>query len=97
MKTIDSGQQPIRFTREMEAGSEPQTHQHSLVKGCKRFWKQGKMVDWAVLFFITATLAAIAGYLVGSPDSFFNYAWLLSIASLVMGVVGLFMDTRYRE
>jgi len=52
------------------------------------------MLDWAVLFFITALLAAFIGLLVGSPDGIFNYAGLLSVASLLMGVAGLFLDTR---
>jgi len=68
--------------------------QRFLLSPFRRFWRQGKMLDWAVLFFITAMLAAVAGYLVGNSTGFFNYAWLLSIASLLLGLIGVFLDKK---
>jgi len=93
MRTIDSEQHAITYSQHKEDVAEDK---NPLVRSCLRFWKQGKMLDWAVLFFITAMLAAFIGLLVGSPDGIFNYAGLLSLASLVMGVAGLFLDTRNR-
>ena len=84
----NSSHVPAVFPRDSTGGIH-----RSVGKVCLRFWRQGKMLDWAVIFFITAMLAALTGYLGGGADSALHYMALLSLASLLMGVAGLFLDT----
>lgn len=73
-----------------KADSKP-ARQSLASRGVKRLLTPGKWLERAVLFLCLAVISAIAGFL-GSGSAIFNSAWMISTASLLLGVISLFLD-----